>query len=131
MVTGPGLAHDGSMSTQMGGQATETPPPAPFTRPRRRLCRDPRHRRIGGVASGLASFVGIDTTVMRVLFAIVTAVTGGTAIVGYLIGVLVAAAGAWLAWGAGYGLLLAGGVTAVSFLLLYEVEPPTPPDLLD
>ncbi len=37
---------------------------------KRRLYRDPDHRVIGGVASGLAGFFGIDVVVIRLLFAI-------------------------------------------------------------
>lgn len=66
-------------------QTTDTRPPAPFTRPPRRLCRDPYRRRIGGVASGVAAFIGLDTTVVRILFVVAGVVSGGTAIIAYLL----------------------------------------------
>lgn len=34
------------------------------------LCRDTRHKVIGGVCSGLANYFGIDAAIVRVLFAI-------------------------------------------------------------
>lgn len=38
-------------------------------------------------------------------------------------------AGAWLAWGVGYGLLVAGALLAVYFVALYDADdPPPPPD---
>jgi hypothetical protein len=38
-------------------------------------------------------------------------------------------AGAWLAWGLGYGLLLAGALGAGYFAWLYDADdPPPPPD---
>ena len=86
MVSQDRIAHDEPMTDQtVGGQTTETPPRPPFTRPPRRLCRDPRHRRIGGVASGVATFFGLETTLVRVLFIVAAAVTGGTAIIAYLL----------------------------------------------
>lgn len=39
-------------------------------RKKRRLFRDPDHRVLGGVASGLAAYVGIDVVVIRLLFAL-------------------------------------------------------------
>src|SRR6478736_7176783 len=86
MVSPARIAHDGPMTDQRaGGQTTRTPPRPPFSRPPRRLCRDPRHRRIGGVASGVATFFGMETTLVRVLFVVLAAVTGGTAIIAYLL----------------------------------------------
>lgn len=41
---------------------------------------------------------------------------------GYALGVLLAAVGAGLAWGIGYGLFVLGSVVAVSFLTLYDVD---------
>jgi hypothetical protein len=38
-------------------------------------------------------------------------------------------AGAWLAWGLGYGLLLGGALAAAYFVVLYDADdPPPPPD---
>src|SRR6478672_4830768 len=86
MVSHHRITHDEPMTDPtVGGQTTETPPRPPFTRPPRRLCRDPRHRRLGGVASGVATFFGLDTTLVRVLFVVLAAVTGGTAIIAYLL----------------------------------------------
>ncbi|MDR0695024.1 MAG: PspC domain-containing protein [Prevotellaceae bacterium] len=38
------------------------------TRPRKRLYRDPDHRFIGGVCSGVAAFFDLDITLVRVIF---------------------------------------------------------------
>lgn len=44
---------------------------------KRRLYRDPDHRVLGGVSSGLASYFGIDVVVIRLLFAILFFLGGG------------------------------------------------------
>ncbi|MDR1406345.1 MAG: PspC domain-containing protein [Prevotellaceae bacterium] len=45
-------------------------PHAPYTppRPRKRLYRDPDHRMIGGVCSGVAAFFDLDITLVRIIF---------------------------------------------------------------
>ncbi|MDR0581526.1 MAG: PspC domain-containing protein [Prevotellaceae bacterium] len=50
-------AHDNNPYAQY-------PPP----RPRKRLYRDPDHRRIGGVCSGVAAFFDLDILLVRVIF---------------------------------------------------------------
>jgi phage shock protein PspC (stress-responsive transcriptional regulator) len=46
------------------------------TRPRKRLYRDPDHRMLGGVCSGVAAFFDLDTTLVRVIFVALLAFAG-------------------------------------------------------
>jgi phage shock protein C len=58
-------------------------------RERRRLERQPDEAMIAGVAAGAADYLGIDRTLMRLLFVGIGIVTGPVAIVAYLIAALV------------------------------------------
>ena len=72
------FAHDDYI---LGGGATLPPPPPPSAPSEpRRLVRDP-HALLGGVASGVAAYLGLDKAVVRVLFVIGALVTG----VGFLL----------------------------------------------
>lgn len=51
---------------------------------RKKLYRDPDDKILGGVASGLAAYFGIDVTLMRLIF-VVAMLTGGWGIIIYLI----------------------------------------------
>ncbi|MDQ6891501.1 MAG: PspC domain-containing protein [Acidobacteriota bacterium] len=46
-------------------------PPAP----RRRLARSSRHRMIAGVCGGIAEYLGVDVTVIRVLYILVSIIS--------------------------------------------------------
>ena len=50
----------------------------------KKLYRSRRNRRIGGVCGGLADYLGVDPTVVRVIMALVTFV-GGMSIFVYLL----------------------------------------------
>ena len=50
----------------------------------RRLTRDPDHRMLGGVCSGLAAYYGWDPTLVRVLFLLVSVPAGPITVVAYL-----------------------------------------------
>jgi phage shock protein PspC (stress-responsive transcriptional regulator) len=68
------------------------PPPSapggpPYQPPVRRLVRDP-YTRLGGVASGISHYTGLDTSIIRILF-IVTTLTGGFGLLVYLLAWLV------------------------------------------
>ncbi len=52
---------------------------------RKRLFRDPDHAMIGGVAAGFAHYLGIDITLMRLLFLILLFVTQGSFLLIYLL----------------------------------------------
>lgn len=53
---------------QEDGQASQTEEQTSYERPVRKLFRDTDDRKIAGVCSGLALFLGVDVTLMRVLF---------------------------------------------------------------
>lgn len=53
---------------QADGQASQTEEQTSYERPVRKLFRDTDDRKIAGVCSGLALFLGVDVTLMRVLF---------------------------------------------------------------
>jgi len=55
----------------------------------RRLYRNPRDKRIAGVCSGLAEYLSVDVTVLRILF-LVALICGGFGLWIYLIVWLVA-----------------------------------------
>lgn len=63
------------------------PPHVPYQPPVRRLVRDP-YTRLGGVASGIGHYTGIDTSIIRILF-ILTTFTGGFGLLVYLLAWLV------------------------------------------
>lgn len=56
-----------------------TPPPV------KRLVRLPRSGKIAGVCAGLADYLDIDVTVMRVIFIILTLASGGFGIIVYFV----------------------------------------------
>jgi phage shock protein C len=43
-------------------------------------------RMLGGVAAGIADFLGVDPTIVRIVFAVLTVVGGGAGVVLYLAG---------------------------------------------
>ena len=42
-------------------------------------------RMVGGVCAGLANYTGMDVTLMRVIWAVVTIITGGAGLLAYLV----------------------------------------------
>ncbi len=59
------------------GEYTEKTTSEPYTQKiRRRLYRDPDHRILGGVTSGLANYLGIDIVIMRLIFLVLVFVYG-------------------------------------------------------
>jgi phage shock protein C len=52
---------------------------------RKRLVRPRTGRKLGGVSLGLAEYFDIDVTVIRIVWVIMTFLTGGTAFLAYLI----------------------------------------------
>ncbi len=59
---------DEQTDEQTDGQASQTEAQTSYERPVRKLFRDTDDRKIAGVCSGLALFLGVDVTLMRVLF---------------------------------------------------------------
>ena len=43
-------------------------------------------RMLGGVAAGIADFLGVDPTIVRIVFAVLTVIGGGAGVVLYLAG---------------------------------------------
>jgi phage shock protein C len=53
--------------------------------PRRRLYRSRTEKMLGGVAGGLADYFDVDPTIVRLAWALIALMTGGTAILVYLV----------------------------------------------
>jgi phage shock protein C len=49
----------------------------------KRLMRSRRDKKVGGVCAGLAEYLGIDATILRLIF-VVLALTGGPGLILYL-----------------------------------------------
>ena len=60
-------------------------PPGPSAAAPRRLTRSPDQRLLGGVAGGLAEYLGVDPVIVRLGF-VVTAFFGGLGVIAYVIG---------------------------------------------
>jgi len=61
------------------------PPPPPVDSSRRRLYRPMQDRMIAGVASGLAEYLDVDVTIVRIIIAVLV-VRGGAGVVLYIAG---------------------------------------------
>jgi phage shock protein PspC (stress-responsive transcriptional regulator) len=53
--------------------------------PRRRLVRPSREKRIGGVCAGIAQYLDVDVTLIRILSVIGLIFSAGTALIAYVI----------------------------------------------
>ena len=72
---------------------TPTPPPAPAPR---KLYRSRSDRMIGGVCGGLAAYLGVDVTVVR-LIAVATILLPGPSIIAYLLAWIIVPEEPWIA----------------------------------
>ncbi len=70
-----------------------TPPPAPAPR---KLYRSRSDRMIGGVCGGLAAYLGVDETVVR-LIAVATILLPGPSIIAYLLAWIIVPEEPWIA----------------------------------
>ncbi|HKI90604.1 MAG TPA: PspC domain-containing protein [Draconibacterium sp.] len=52
---------------------------------KRRLYRDPDHRVLGGVCGGLGAYFNMDPVILRIIFVVIFLITGGAALLAYLI----------------------------------------------
>ncbi len=52
---------------------------------KRRLYRDPDHRVLGGVSSGIAAYFNMDPVIIRIIFAALFFITSGAALLAYII----------------------------------------------
>ena len=90
-MRGPGpAAHCGGMNTNTVNPESTTTESQPGTRPAPepvQLRRSYQDRILGGVAGGLADYFGVDGTVVRIAFVVLT-VLGGLGIPLYLAGLL-------------------------------------------
>ncbi len=55
----------------------------------KKLTRSKMNRMICGVCGGIAEYLGIDPTLVRLLWALTTLVSCGVAVIGYLVAALV------------------------------------------
>jgi phage shock protein PspC (stress-responsive transcriptional regulator) len=84
MVARGARRQAGAMNTTTSPTAGDQTSHAPYeSAPPRTLSRPVEGRMLGGVAAGLARYLDIDVTVVRILFAVLTLV-GGAAIPVYL-----------------------------------------------
>jgi phage shock protein C len=71
-------------TTELKPEANETPDADNQTRPQP-LCRPIQDRMLAGVAAGIARYLGVDVTVVRIVFAVL-AVVGGAGVPIYIAG---------------------------------------------
>ena len=71
------------------------PPPAPRPAPRK-LYRSRSDRMLGGVCGGLADYLGVDVTVVR-LIAVATIVLPGPSVIAYLLAWIIVPEEPWVA----------------------------------
>jgi len=76
-----------SYETDTPSPTPPLPPPPPPAPPVRRLVRDP-YSRLGGVASGVAHYYGLDVSLVRLLF-VILALSTGIGIVAYFLAWLI------------------------------------------
>jgi phage shock protein PspC (stress-responsive transcriptional regulator) len=75
------------MSTDPTNQQADQPPSQPTAQPPppRRLVRRTDDKILGGVCAGLADYLGVDRTLMRVLTVLATVLGFGSVIIAYLV----------------------------------------------
>ncbi len=56
-----------------------------ITKRKRRLYRDPEHRVLGGVCSGLGAYFNMDPVILRILFVVLIFITTGAALLAYIV----------------------------------------------
>ncbi len=55
----------------------------------KKLCKSPTDKKICGVCGGFAEYLGIDSTLLRIIYAIITVCSVGTAILIYFLAALI------------------------------------------
>lgn len=65
--------------------ATEKPTPEPVAPEAKRLYRIPSQGKIAGVCAGLAEYLAMDVTVIRIIFVVLALASGGFGVIVYLI----------------------------------------------
>lgn len=72
-------------TTESGPQNTAQDPGMGYSRPRKRLYRDPDSKVLGGVCGGLGAYLNVDPVVFRIIFALLAVGGFGTGILIYFI----------------------------------------------
>jgi phage shock protein PspC (stress-responsive transcriptional regulator) len=86
MVVPAAWTHAGAMDTTTSSAASDQTSQAPHDpRPAQTLSRPVHDRMLAGVAAGIARYLNVDVTVVRIVFAVLT-VVGGAALPIYLAG---------------------------------------------
>ena len=86
MVAPAARAHAGAMETTTSSAASDQTSHAPHDpRPAQAISRPVHDRMLAGVAAGIARYLNVDVTVVRIVFAVLT-VVGGAALPIYLAG---------------------------------------------
>jgi phage shock protein PspC (stress-responsive transcriptional regulator) len=65
-------AEEASVHSQLAGERTYTSGSQSTTEPRGRLYRNENDKMLGGVCSGIANYLRVDPTIVRILFAVIT-----------------------------------------------------------
>jgi phage shock protein C len=65
-----------------------TPPPTP-SQPQKRLTRSRDERMLAGVCGGLADYLGVDPTIVRLVAVLLGILSVGTAVIGYIIAAII------------------------------------------
>jgi phage shock protein C len=63
--------------------------PEPAPQPQKRLTRSRDDRMLAGVCGGIAVYLGMDPTIVRLLAVLLGAVSAGTAVVAYVVAAVV------------------------------------------
>ena len=79
----------GAARTTAAGSGARPPPPPPPPPPARRLYKIREGAMFAGVCAGLAAYFGIDVTIVRVIFALLTVLTWGLGVLAYFFLMLV------------------------------------------
>ncbi len=82
-AAGSGAAGDQVRAAAAGAESRPPPPPPPP--PVHRLYKVPEGAMIAGVCNGLAAYLGIDVTIVRILFVLLTFLSVGIAIPVYIV----------------------------------------------
>jgi len=78
---------DGDVFCAMCGKPTKADAPPRAESVQRRLVRPMREKKIAGVCAGFANYLGIDVTLVRILWLLVVFI-GGTGILAYIIAMI-------------------------------------------
>jgi phage shock protein C len=65
-----------------------TPQPTP-SEPQKRLTRSRDDRMLAGVCGGIADYLGVDATIVRLVAVLLGIFSAGTALIGYLIAAII------------------------------------------